>query len=346
MSMKPKPAEKPIAPKPPPLRRSHAQVFWVGIVLGVLALIVAEMVTLSQDFVSSANAGVSGLRLSEIPFNGSRAYEYLKQICELGPRPSNSKGMAAQQKFLSEFFTKLGGKVRLQRFEESHPQTGLPVPMANLIVEWHPDQTERILLCAHYDTLPFPMRDRKNPRGVFVGANDGASGVAVLMELAHEMQSLDARYGVDFALFDGEEYIFDANQPYFLGAKFFSEDYAKHPPAHRYRCAVLLDMVGDADLQIYQERNSMWWDDSRPIVNEIWATARRLGVREFIAKKKYEVSDDHLPLHNTAKIPACDIIDFDYPAWHTQADAPERCSALSLAKVGWVLREWLATTRL
>jgi hypothetical protein len=104
-------------------------------------------------------------------------------------------------------------------------------------------------------------------------------------------------------------------------------------------------MIGDADLQLYQERNSTWWRDTRPLVDEIWATARRLGVREFIPRRKHEVRDDHLPLHNIGKIPTCDIIDFDYPAWHTQADTPERCSALSLAKVGWVLREWLSTTR-
>ena len=102
-----------------------------------------------------------------------------------------------------------------------------------------------------------------------------------------------------------------------------------------------MDMVGDADLQIYQERNSMWWRDTRPLVADIWNKARQLGVREFVPQKRHEIRDDHLPLHNIAKIPACDIIDFDYPYWHTQADAPAQCSALSLAKVGWVMHEWL-----
>jgi hypothetical protein len=104
-------------------------------------------------------------------------------------------------------------------------------------------------------------------------------------------------------------------------------------------------MVGDADLQIYEELNSLRWRDTRPLVMDIWNTARRLGVREFIPRPKHEISDDHLPLHDVAGIPTCDIIDFDYPYWHTQGDTPEHCSALSLAKVGWVLAQWLKTVK-
>ena len=103
-------------------------------------------------------------------------------------------------------------------------------------------------------------------------------------------------------------------------------------------------MIGDADLQILQERNSMAWRDTRPLVGQIWETARRLGVREFVPRKMlFEVQDDHIKLHNIAKIPTCDIIDMDYPSWHTRQDLPEKCSALSLAKVGWVMQEWLKT---
>ena len=96
-----------------------------------------------------------------------------------------------------------------------------------------------------------------------------------------------------------------------------------------------------ADLQIYQERYSTNWKDTKPLVTAIWDTAKRLGVREFIPQKKWEIQDDHLRLHNIGKIPTCDIIDFDYPFWHTTQDLPEKCSALSLAKVGWVIQVWL-----
>jgi hypothetical protein len=286
-------------------------------------------------------ANASRLELDDIPFDGRRAYEYLNELCALGPRASGSQGMEAQQQLLDAHFRKLGGKVHLQKFRVRHPQTGAAVPMANLIVQWHPERRERILLAAHYDTRPFPDRDPHNPRGTFVGANDGASGTALLMELAHQMADLPGRLGVDFVLFDGEEFVFQEGDPYFIGSEYFATQYAGERPGYRYRYAVLMDLVGDADLQIYPDRHSMSWADTRPLVELIWATARRLGVNEFSLARRYDILDDHIKLHDIAKIPSCDIIDFDYPYWHTEGDVPERCSALSLAKVGWVVEEWL-----
>jgi glutaminyl-peptide cyclotransferase len=328
----------------PPIRKVSPQTVFLGAVV-VLCCVVVTYLAVFQDRGTNGNAeaGTSRFRLEDIPFNGARSYEYLKQLCAIGPRRSGSPGMAAQQKLLEEHFRKLGGEVEFQRFRIPHPIDGSPVPMANLIVHWHRERRQRILLCAHYDTLPFPMLDRQNPRGRFIGANDGASGVAVLMELAHDIPTIKTEYGIDFVLFDGEEFIFSTRHRYFLGSEYFARRYVQDRPPYRYRWGVLLDMVGDADLQIYQERNSMGWRDTRPLVESIWATARRLGVHEFIPKKGHQVSDDHLPLHNLARIPTCDVIDFDYPPWHTQGDTPERCSALSLAKVGWVMREWLKT---
>ncbi len=284
----------------------------------------------------------SRLTLADIPFNGARAYEYLNELCALGPRASGSQGMSAQQQLLTEHFQKLGAKVRLQKFPFRHPSTGAAVAMANMIVEWQPERPERVLLCTHYDTRPFPDQDPVNRRGTFLGANDGASGTALLMELGHSTANLKGKLGVDFVLFDAEEFIFqEGRDPYFKGAEYFANEYAKTQHPYRYRWAVLLDMVGDADLQIYPDRQSLSWEDSRPLVGQIWDTARRLGVREFVAGKRYDVLDDHIKLHEIGGIPSCDIIDFNYPPWHTQGDTPERCSALSLAKVGWVLEEWL-----
>lgn len=285
-------------------------------------------------------------------FDGKRAYDYLKQICELGNRRSGSPGMQRQQELLEKHFAALDVQVAYQRFQlPRHPITGQPVPMANLIVQWHPESTERILLCAHYDTRPLPDQEadpRRRRKGVFLGANDGASGTAVLMELGNHVQSLPKRYGLDFVFFDAEEFIFDENRDrYFLGSEFFALDYRDNPPAHRYAAGVLLDMVGDAKLSIYQERMSTVWPDTRPIVKEIWGTAKRLGVKEFIPRVGYKVLDDHVPLHQIGGIPVCDVIDFQYPDrhnryWHTTADAPGRCSADSLGKVGLVIQEWLA----
>lgn len=283
------------------------------------------------------------------PFDGAKAMEYLEGMCEIGPRASGSPGMARQQQYLTKILEAAGGAVTRQEFEVRHPEDGSRVPMANLIARFHPDREERILLCAHYDTRPFPDQDPINPRGTFVGANDGASGVAVLCELARHLTKLQSDVGVDIVFFDGEELVFDNRRdPYFLGSEYFARDYAQNPPAHRYRYGVLLDMVGDKDLQIFEEKNSLRYPDVRPLVQAIWGTARKLGIREFIARPRHEVRDDHLVLNDIAKIPTCDIIDFDYPNpgygpkyWHTEQDVPANCSALSLAKVGKTILTWL-----
>ncbi len=290
------------------------------------------------------------------PLDAQRAYGYLLEICAIGPRPSGSPGMEKQQAFLEEYFRKLGGKVSLQRFRAEHPKGG-EVAMANILVEWHPERKERILLCAHYDTRPHADRDidpAKRREGAFIGANDGASGVAVLMELAHLMPKLEGPLGVDFLLVDGEELVYTEGQdPYFLGSIWFARQYAKNPPSHKYRWGVVLDMVGDANLSIYQERHSATWSETRPLVKSIWGTAARLGVKEFIPRVGYVVQDDHVPLRNTAKIPTIDLIDFADAGgttppgyWHTTQDTPQRCSGSSLAKVGWVVYEWLKSEQL
>ncbi|MBN1395559.1 MAG: M28 family peptidase [Pirellulales bacterium] len=295
----------------------------------------------------AAAAAGPKLTLENIPFNGQRAYGYLKQLCEIGPRPSGSPGMAKQQKLLTEHFKQHGGQVELQRFRVRDPRDGQWVPMANVIVRWRPEAKDRILLCAHYDTLPFPMLDPEDPLGRFVGANDNASGVALLMELAHDFNKLDLKYGVDFVMLDGEEYIFRRGDRMFIGSEWFARQYAKQQLKYRYRWGVLLDMIGATDLRLPQERNSIWWRDTRPLVAQIWATAARLGVREFLHKKGDEIDDDHVILHAVGRIPCIDVIQpmSEYPPWHTRGDTPDKCSPLSLAKVGWVIREWLKTVK-
>ena len=279
------------------------------------------------------------------PLDGQHAFGYLRQICDIGPRPSGSAGMQKQQELVQKHFEQLSGKVTMQRFQVKNPLGGANVPMANVVVEWHPERKERVLLCAHYDTRPLPDRDPdpvQQRQGLFIGANDGASGVAVLMELAYLMSELEGDIGVDFALFDGEELVYvEGRDPYFLGSTWFAQQYAGQPPEHKYRWGVLLDMVGDRNLQLYQEQHSVTWRDTRPLVKEIWATAARLGVKEFVPRARFKILDDHVPLRNIGKIPTCDIIDYDYIYWHTTMDTPQRCSPSSLAKVGWVVYEWL-----
>lgn len=325
------------------MSKPHGQTVFLLAALLVAAALVGYFAFFDgrASVADEAQRNRSRLTLEDIRFDGQAAYEHLEQLCRLGPRPSGSRAMAEQQTLLEDYFRGLGGLVERQEFRVRHPRTGQPVPMANLIVTWHPERSQRILLCAHYDTRPFPDRDSRNPRGTFVGANDGASGVALLMELGRAMPALGGALGVDFVLLDGEEFVFSERDTYFLGAEHFARAYAGQPPEHRYRWGVLLDMVGDAQLNVRKDYESTTWRDTRPLVDAIWDTARRLGVREFIDRRGPQIRDDHLPLHNIAKIPICDVIDFDYPHWHTQLDTPENCSALSLAKVGWVIQTWL-----
>ncbi len=277
--------------------------------------------------------------------NSRRAFGYLREICRIGTRVSGSRGIRLQQKLLRDHFVKQGAEVKFQTFDVAHPLTGKPVRMANMIVSWHPQSKKRVLLACHYDTRPFPDRDRFNPRGKFVGANDGASGVALFMEMGHLMQQISPSYGVDFVFFDGEELIYHDRRTngekgkYFLGSEHFAKEYLKQKNKHQYLYGVVVDMVADRKLKIYKEKNSVKYADK--LVDSIWATAKELKIKEFVSKEKYEINDDHLPLNKIAHIPTIDIIDFDYRYWHTTRDTPAQCSGKSLVTVGRVLIAWL-----
>ncbi len=283
-------------------------------------------------------------------FDGEAAYATLKAVVALGPRITGSEAMAKQQAMLQTHFESLGGTVWFHTFPINHPLSGRKITVKNMIVTWHPERRERIMLCAHYDTRPQADKDPKFPKGKFHGANDNASGVGLLFELGRHMPAIEAEFGVDFVFFDAEEFVFDAKRdPLLVGSTGFANSYAATDPKARkfsYQCAVLVDMIGDAHLDLYWEKNSV--QAAEDIVREIWSVAAELQVVEFRPEIRHEIRDDHLPLINIAKIPSVDIIDFDFPTinskneyWHTQKDIPENCSADSLFKVGSVLLEWI-----
>ena len=290
----------------------------------------------------------SGDETEQTEFDQKRAFEYMEKVCKIGPRPSASKGMWEQQEFLKKHFTELGGTVYFQPFKARNPSTGVEATLANAIVRFHPKRTKRVLICCHYDTRPFPDRDPTNPRGTFIGANDGGSGVGVLCELGHHLKDLDGKFGVDLVFFDGEEFVYvHRRDPMFLGSIHFSKEYAAKRFKGRYRYGVLVDMVADKNLEIHYEGNSLAM--APRLTRHLWSVAGELGISEFKKTKRHQIRDDHLPLNEIARIPTCDIIDFDYPSpgnsyWHTEKDVVENCSADSLGKVGRVVLEWIRQT--
>lgn len=285
------------------------------------------------------------------PLDSKRAMGYLEKLCKIGSRTTGTVGMQQQQRLLEEHFGGLGGQIQWQTFNHKHPLTGQSVEVRNLIVRWKPELATRVLLCSHYDTRPFPNQDPKNPRGLFVGANDGGSSTALLMELGHAMSKLDLKVGVDFVFFDAEELVYGAGVnttgDYFVGSTYFAEQLVSEGPQQTYRAGILMDMVGDKELQLSWDEVS--FKHAPGLAKEVWGIAKELGLKEFSPRVLHSIRDDHLPLNEIAKLPTIDIIDFDYPTvasrsksyWHTMADTPDKCSGESMTKVAAVVMAWL-----
>ena len=321
-----------------------------GLLIGFIVLAGLFVIALSSGTFRRGAVAVESPTRRPIPtrYDPQRAMSYLRELCDLGPRPSGSEAMTRQIKLLESFFQERGASVSRQSFETRSPQDGSAVTMTNLIASWHVDRPKRFLFCAHYDTRPYPDRDLRNKRGIFIGANDGASGTAGLMELANQFDDLPSDVGVDLVLFDGEEFVWQERRDrYFIGSTYFAEQYKNEPPGVPYQAGVLFDMIGDKELKIYYEANSLRF--AKTVARSFWKQAQQLGVQAFVMRSRHELRDDHLPLNQIGKIPTIDVIDFDYPRpgigspsyWHTQQDVPENCSGDSIAAVVWVAHQWL-----
>lgn len=281
-----------------------------------------------------------------VAFDAKRAMTYLEKICEIGPRISGTEGMKKQQELVKKHFTDHGAKVRMQEFTARQRSKEQPVEMANLIASWHPDRERRVILCSHYDTRPIADQEENRRKWTepFVSANDGGSGVALLMELAHHMKDLKTNVGVDFVLFDGEEYIYnnapseEGGDQYFFGSEYFGQSYRKDRTKLRYVGAVLLDMIAGKNARFPIEPNS--WFSARQLTQDLWRIAAEQKCNAFREVEGERVLDDHIAL-NRAGIPAVDIIDFNYPHWHRLTDVPANCSGESMAQVARVLSVWL-----
>jgi hypothetical protein len=301
----------------------------------------AEPPKFAEDAVSAA----------PIKFDSERAMKYLKAICDIGPRISGSEGMTKQQAMIEKHFTDLGAKVTRQEFKARQRSQNSDTPMTNLVISWDPEKTRRLIFCAHYDTRPIADQEPnpKNWNRPFVSANDGASAVAMLMEVGHHMKDLKTDLGIDFVLFDGEEYVFKTrfnggDDKYFFGSEHFGEQYTKTKETrkHKYEAAILMDLCHAKGTSLKVEVNS--WKYAPKLVDSVWSAAAALRAKSFEYKEGPEVQDDHLAL-NEAGIPAVDLIDFDYPHWHKLTDTPDKISTEQMAEVAIVLTTWAQSVK-
>ena len=277
----------------------------------------------AQADTPSLNKGTA--RQASAIFNAQRAFEILKKQCEFGPRPPGSSAHRETQNYLFTELQKYANNVELQPLQ--YEVNGITLHLNNILAEFGPSSGETLLLAAHWDTRPFADRDPKpeNQDKPIIGANDGASGVAVLLEIARVLKQNPPPRRIIIVLFDGEDYGRSVDNM-FIGSRFFAQNPGKWRPDY----GILLDMVGDKDLSIPIERYS--WEANREFTELIWNRAATLGLGPFQKRLGAAILDDHVPLIKVG-IPMVNIIDFTYPYWHTVEDTVDKCSPKSLEVV-------------
>lgn len=269
-------------------------------------------------------------------FDQNRAFDLLKKQVDIGPRYPGSPGQGACADLIVSQIKPYANDVTVQEFQQTI--SGKTIPLRNIIAKFNTSAKKWIILAAHWDTRPISDMeiDAAKRAKPILGANDGASGVAVLLELARMFGERKPDVGVMMVFFDGEDYAVEppSDKTMFLGSKYF----AKHLDANtkaRVKYGILLDMVGDKNLDVHKESASL--QSAPEVVDRVWDTAKTLGYeKSFIRTSQLAISDDHLPLIE-AGVKFVDIIDFNYGSWHTLDDMVDKCSAESLKIVGDVI---------
>ena len=272
------------------------------------------------------------------PFDGAQAFAYVESQMAFGPRIPGTPEHQAAGRWLDSLMRERADTVVLQDWLHVS-RAGDSLPMRNILGRFNMDAPTRILFLAHWDTRPKADGPKSSdPDAPVPGANDGGSGVAVLLGVADALRALPPTIGVDLLLVDGEDYgVFAEKDDVLIGSKYFA-DHLPDGPSHRY--AILLDLVADLNQRFPKEGNSLI--GAPDVVKDVWDAARAIGYGHvFVNATGQAIVDDHIPLQQ-AGIPAINIIDFDYPHWHTTRDVPRSCSGASLVKVGRVLLRWLS----
>jgi glutaminyl-peptide cyclotransferase len=280
-------------------------------------------------------------------FSEDSAFQYIKAQVDFGPRVPNTEGHERTLAYLQNFFAKHADRVISQE-AVLKAFDGTELNATNIIASFNPENSERILLCAHWDTRPFADQGTDDIYKPILGANDGASGVGVLMEVARLLQLNKVAIGVDIILFDAEDY----GQPAFSEDNYVPDSYclgsqywAKNPHVENYTAefGILLDMVGGPNASFSHEGTSIYYANN--YLHKVWSLAHALGYNDYFSYLQTSpITDDHLYVNKIAKIPTIDIIQYDKTTesgfawyWHTHDDNLESIDKKTLKAVGQTL---------
>ena len=281
-------------------------------------------------------------------FMADSAFRFCQQQCDFGPRVMNSEAHEQCGRWIISKFSQFGMTVTTQQ-AVLKGYDGTPLKSTNIIASYLPEHNDRLLLCAHWDSRPWADNDpdEANHKTPVMAANDGASGVAVMLEIARLLSADTLKLGVDFVCFDAEDWgvpqwseSMDTGDSWALGAQYWAANCPKQQ-AKKYRFGILLDMVGGQGAQFYKEGMSVQYAPN--IVDKVWRAAQIVGFGSmFPAQTGGNITDDHIPVNRVAKIPCIDIIPY-YPdcqqssfgpTWHTVLDDMEHIDRNTLQAVG------------
>ena len=260
-------------------------------------------------------------------FDSGRAHEHLRQIVSFGPRPAGSAALESMRRYMRQQLQAIGVGVKDQAFDAATPNG--TVKMTNLIATIPGARPERIVFCGHYDTKIFH-------EFTFVGANDGGSSAAFLLELARVLKARKNPLTMEILFLDGEEAVREwTDNDHTYGSRHYVDVARQAGTLRQIRAVVLVDMIGGRDVTLDHDTNSTPW-----LLDAVWKSAKKLGVQDHFPDRPSPVEDDHLPFLE-AGVQAVDLIDLNHYAeqgwWHTREDTLDKISARSLQIVGDVL---------
>ncbi|MCM1292934.1 MAG: M28 family peptidase [Bacteroides sp.] len=319
--------------------------------IALIALLTAACSGSRTDTAAQPEAGVAdtAATVEKLPgFNADSAYSYVAAQVAFGPRVPGTRAHTLCRDYLVESFDRLGADSVWIQQADVKAFDGTPLTVNNILASYNLSAPKRILIAAHYDTRPWADEDpdEKQHSQPIDGANDGASGVGVILELARAISQQSPAIGVDFLLTDIEDYGSHDSEDaagessWALGAQYFASN-SPYTPRRRPAYGILLDMVGGKDAKFYREYFSE--NAARRINTKVWNAAAAAGISRFVDEVRGGVTDDHIFI-NRAGIPCIDIIECANPStgafpphWHTKADNLDVIDKATLADVGTVL---------